>query len=452
MILPKKNALDIMKQHGAQVDYDRKICRFPRTLVEEFIKKSPTKFVFGARNSKNKLAFEKGKTHPLLMGNLGATYVTDLETRERRLGTLRDVEEFNKVTDGLENTFFGGSESVTPSDVPPHLAQYYSWIAAFKNTSKHLILYESGSQAVKVAVEMASAILGDEQKLKDNPIISFFACAPSVLGIEEKLLDGIMASARFGLPLVANSGPASGATGPGTLAGTLALSNAEVLGTITLVQILNPGTPVTYCTYARTFDMRAENVSLASPEFLLLRICQGQLARYYNLPSTASGLSSDSKLLDVQSGYDKSIGLISILSGAADLLTSDSIDGGDLADLAELVVNDEMMAAYLRVIKGIEVNERTLAIEEIERIGPGLGNNFLDSKFTLQNFRKETWLDYKITERRKWVIWNRDGAKSAEAKAIDRAKEILKNHEPEPLQSDVEKELHLIVDRVRTSQ
>jgi len=444
MVIPLKNVLDEMKQYGADVDFDKKICKFPPALVEEFIKKSPNKIEFGARNPRNKKILEQGRSAPLIIPNLDATYTTDLETRDRRPGLLRDVEEFNKVIDALDHIAFGSGEVIIPSDVAPHMAQYCSWIAAFKNTSKHMLLYQSGSQVTKVAIEMASAILGDKRKLKDNLIVSFWACIPEVLGFEEALLDGMVETARAGLPLLIEAGPASGATGPGTLAGTLLLGNAELLGAITITQIFNPGTPVGYSNYARHFDMRAENVSLASPEFALLRICQGQLAGYYNIPSAASGMTADSKILDLQAGYDKAVSLISILSGN-DIIISDAMDQGDVGDIAELVVMEELAAGYLRVWEGLKIDEHSLAMEEIKRVGPGLGHNFLGSKFTLENFRKETWLDYKIAERRKWNIWKKEGGKSAETRAMEQAKEILRNHNPDPLPEDVEKQLKSII-------
>jgi len=441
MVVPRKEVLDVLQQHGSVVDFEKKICKFPRTLVEEFVKKSPSRIVLGARNRKNTLTLEKGAS-PVFMPNIGAKYVNDLETRERREAVLRDVEESNRVIDALDHIHSGG-ETVHPSDVTPHLAQYHSWIAAFKNTSKNLSFYQPDPNGVKVAMEMAAAVSGDQS----GPIIlNFVACIPEVLGFEATQLDGMVESFRNRIPLWIESGPASGATGPGTLTGTLVLSNAEILGAITLAQILSPGTPVVYMNYARHFDMKAENVALCGPEFILLRICQAQMANLYNIPSATSGLSSDAKILDIQAGYDKSDALVSVLSGT-DCILSDAIDGGDVEDLAELVVNDELAAAYTWVWKGLEVNEDTLAIKEIEKVGPGLGHNFIGTKHTMQHFRKETWLDYKISERRKWEHWKRDGAKSAERKAVERAKEIVKNHQPEPIPKDIEKQFESIMIR-----
>lgn len=445
IVIPDARLLRLLREHGAEIDFDTNICKLPRPLVEEFVKKSPMKIVLNARDSSKTVTVEKGG-RPHFAPNMGATYVNDLETRKRREATFRDAEDFNRVIDGLKHVDFGG-EIVVPNNVPPQLAQYYSWIAAMKNTSKHLIFYQTDYHGVTIAVEMGNIIQGTGTKADSSPMFSFVACLPQVLGFERSLLAGIGESARNRVPLFIQSGPASGATGPGTLAGTLVLSNAEILGGITIVQILSPGTPVVYMSYARHFDMKAENVSLASPEFALLRICQGELANYYNIPSAASGLSTDSKVLDIQAGYDKSIGLVSLISGN-ELIMSDSLDQGDIADLAELPINDELAAAYLRVWRGIEINEETLAIKEITRVGSGLGHNFISTKYTRDHFRTETWLDYQISERRKWDSWNRDGGKNAEMRAIERVKEILKNHRPEPLPNSVLRELESVLSRI----
>ena len=438
MAIPNKEVLEILDPH-AEVDFTTQICKFPRALVEEQIKKAPSEIRLEARNPKHTVKLTKGGD-PRFFPNLGAKHVNDLETRERRVARLSDQADFNKVIDSLEYTHAGGGDIVHPSDVPSHLAQYYSWVTAFKNTSKHMWLYLPDAPGVRLAVEIGAILSDSEEKFLAAPIASFITCPPEVLCFETSELRGLVEAFRYRIPVFIESGPAAGATGPATLAGTLVLSNAELLGEITISQILSPGTPVVFMGFARHFDMKAENLTHGSPEFIMMRICQGQMGNYYNLPSYGSGLTADSKILDVQAGYDKAVGLISVLAGHQ-VVGSDALDTGDIADLAELVVNDELAAAYTRVWRGFKFDKESLAVDEIARVGPGAGHNFMGSRHTIMNFRKESWLTYRITERRKWEVWQKDGAKTAEQRAVQRAKEILRTHRPDELPKDVAKDL-----------
>jgi trimethylamine--corrinoid protein Co-methyltransferase len=292
---------------------------------------------------------------------------------------------------------------------------------------------------------MASAVVGGEEQLAKEPIIHFCACVGQPLTYEMSFLEGIVEAAKYRIPLYLDSGAAAGATGPATLAGTLALANAEILSAITLAQLVSPGIPVMIGNWARAFDLRSETINFCGPEYALMRMAGGQMAQRYGIPLIMGGFQADSKILDLQASYEKYTGLVSLLAGANMIVGSGMLDAASVVDPLNFVIDDEIAASYTRIKKGLEVNEETLALDIIKSVGPGPGRNFLNTAHTFKHFRKETWLDYTITERRPRSTWMKDGSKDMKQRALEKARHILKTHQPMPLDKEIQTELDQIV-------
>lgn len=442
VFLPVKEALDMLANAGAQVDYGKNIAKIPSHLVEECMRKAPSEVRLFARNPKFNSNLKSGSTYFAVGG--GSTRVIDMESNECREAYISDLEKMIKIVDALDNLFVN-NEIVLPRDVPPAVSAQHTLAALLKNTCKNCQLYLGDADAVKDAIRMASAVMGSEQELVKKPTIHFIACVGQPLTYEKSFLEGFVEAARHRIPMALQSGPAAGATGPATLAGTLALTNAEILSEITIAQIISPGLPVIYTNWARTFDMKAETICFAGPEYVLMRIAVGQLAQRYNVPVSQGGFQADSKILDIQAGYEKYIALISVLAGSNLIIGSGMLDGANIVDPLNFIIDDEFAASYSRIIKGLEVNEETLAFDVVKSVGPGLGRNFLATEHTFRNYRKESWLEYRIIERRPWALWKRDGAKDMRQRAKERATEILKTHKTEPLPASVQADLDQIV-------
>jgi len=357
---------------------------------------------------------------------------------------MSDLVEMIRLVDGLDNLFVN-NEIVLPRDVPPEISSQYMWAALLKNTCKNIELYLGDADGVRDAIRMASAVAGSEQELVEKPIIHFLGCIGQPLTCEKSFLEGFVEAATRKIPLAVQSGPAAGATGPATLAGTLALANAEILIQIIIAQIITPSLPVIYTNWARTFDMKAENVCFSSPEFALMRIAVGQLAQRYNVPLCQGGFQVDSKTLDVQAGYERYVSLVSVLAGSNLILGTGMMDGANIVDPLNFIIDDEIAASYSRIMNGIRIDEETLAFDVIKSVGPGPGHNFLGTEHTFRHYRKENWLDYKVAERRPWALWMRDGGKDARERAKQRAIQILKTHTPEALPASVQADLDKIV-------
>lgn len=159
-------------------------------------------------------------------------------------------------------------------------------------------------------------------------------------------------------------------------------------------------------------------------------------------------LETNSKILDLQASYEKYVGLISLLAGTKMIIGIGMLDAASVVDPLNFIIDDEIAASYSRIKKGLQVSEETPALDVIKSVGPGPGHNFLGTEHAFKHFRKETWLDYTITERRPRSLWRRDGSKDIKQRALDKTRHILKTHEPEPLAREIQAELDQTVKEV----
>jgi len=230
-----------------------------------------------------------------------------------------------------------------------------------------------------------------------------------------------------------------GGSGKTTLAGLLAQQNANILAHITLAQIFRPGIPVLYGTVSTVANMRLGNVALGSVETGLISAASAQLARHYCLPIRSVGGTTDSKLEDVQAGIERTTTLVQAVLAGVDFITcAGTLDGSMMESDALLVLDDELCGAALRMARGIEVNEDTLAVDLIREVGPG--GHYLAETHTVNHFRKEHFIP-RLMVRDPYDAWVDGGSKSALDLAKERANKILAEHQPRQLEKAVSDEL-----------
>jgi trimethylamine--corrinoid protein Co-methyltransferase len=165
--------------------------------------------------------------------------------------------------------------------------------------------------------------------------------------------------------------------------------------------------------------MKTGNVSMACPEFGILKAALAQMGKYLDLPVRMPSMLRDSKVLDAQAGFET--GMIGTVTGLnADLMDAMQLDMDLVVDFPDLVFCDECMAGIRRMARNLVVDEESLALETIKEVGPG--GTFLTHTHTFENFRRELWMP-KLLERRNWESWEKDGGldiiKIAEKKVLD---------------------------------
>jgi len=429
-------ALKLLDNAGASVDYKGKIAKIPPYLVEDLVKYAPSEAFHAARDPKNDMRVG-GKR--VFFGPSNAMYV--VEGKKRRETTKEDLVRWTRLNDGLENVDF--CNRLRAADVSPVVCSLYEFVAMANNTTKHLRHSLVNALVPKYLIEMASVLVGGEEELRKRPMFSFGYCATSPLIWDWDALENFSVTADYNIPAHIFSVPMNGATSPVTVAGTLVLANAETLSGIVINQLYKKGRPCIYSNGApRCFDLRTAQALSGSPEVALIAAASAQLARYYGLPSLA-WMSSDSKITDEQAAYESSLlGLIMSMSGNNIVWGVGSIESESSITFEQAVIDNDMIGALRRVMRGIDVTDDTLALDLIKKVG--IGGSYLREKHTIQYYTKEV-AELRVTDRHSKEKWDKLGAKSMMERAKGRVEEILREHVPEPLDSDIQKQLAKII-------
>jgi len=432
-----KLALDILKKGGARVDYESNRARLPRQLVEEALNMAPKTITYGARNPKYEFVLDKKKPHFCADGD--PPFMLDWETGQRRYGTTEDLAKCALIADYLDHVDFTWVMT-TPTEVPGPMRDLVGISTYLRNTEKHVEDQALNARCAQYMIEIATAVVGDSKRLREKPIISAVQCPFSPLTYDKGIVEGAIELGKAGIPVVLYPLPLSGATGPATPAGTMVVSNADVLGGVVILELANPGAPIVYSAGAGTLNFRTGD-SGESPENPLMDIGLGQLARYYGLPDEREVFYGSSKLLPRQSRHHTVDALIvhMLMEPCPDIVLGLGGLGGTTS-LEAMVIDNEIVDYVLRFTQGIEVNDDTLAVDVINRVGPG--GHFLQDKHTLRHFR-ERWMPRLDVNRLE--TWDKKGIKSLGELAHEKVKEILATHKPTPLPGDVDREISKIL-------
>jgi trimethylamine--corrinoid protein Co-methyltransferase len=440
-----KEAANILAKAGATVDEKTHVVKFPQYLVDDAIGKLPKHVTLGARNPIwdlnlwNKTVYAGGGSN--------AVNILDFEGKRRR-ATVKDLEDLTRLQDALENVHFI-PPIVVPQDLP-RVGLYKRCLEAeLKNTEKHLMHQAENPQDVRDQLEMAVAVQGDRDEVRRRPLVSYILCFVSPLKFSETNTQVLVECAKQGLPAFIELDPQAGATAPVTVVGAMVQQNAEVLGAVTLAQTVNPGTPVIYTHAPTVMDMKAGEVSEGCPERGLFHAITAQVSRYYGIPACCVAGLTDSKIVDVQAGYEKAFQFAIAALCGYNLIYSNTgmLEGCLTANYEQSVIDDEIYGMVFRFMRGAEISDRTLteAVEVIRKVGP-LGSHYLTQEHTRKNLLTEHWIP-KVSDRLRWEIWEKAGSKGTKELAQERARKLLAEHRPAPLPDDVLKTIARIASR-----
>jgi len=437
----------MLEEAGAKVNHETMMVRFPPKLVDESVKKAPKRVVYGARNPKYDLVLEPGGD-TFCRPVIGAEGYFDLETGKYRHVQLSDVKDWAILVDALENiSYYAGPY---PADPPLDEGGDVRVLRILlENTEKHIGAY-SGKNAMKYMkylIELSVAVMGSEEELRKRPIFCIYNPALSPLQYEEYSTDILLLLGKYGIPVELSSMAIAGGTAPVTLAGTLLLSHAEILAGIVIAETANPGAPIVYRPALVVLDMSSGVGLEATVENAMMAAAGTQLMREtYNIPVNQVAQVTDSPISDGQSMIEKSFNtLLPALAGANIVSGAGYIENVYTADPVQLVIDDEIVGMTKRILQGFEINDDTLGLDALARVGPG--GNFLSDEHTLKYFKTEYYRP-RIFNRGTREIWQSKGGKDLNENARERTKTILREHKPTPLADDVVKELDSIIKRL----
>jgi trimethylamine---corrinoid protein Co-methyltransferase len=312
---------------------------------------------------------------------------------------------------------------VMPQDVPdPKNSLLYGVKACVENSRKP-IFFSTDNPVVnrKVIDLLAVAYAGS---LADRPYGIGQLSPTSPLFWEGPVLDALQDTVERNVPLAILPEPNAGVSAPYTLAGLLAVNNAECLSGIVIAQLLKPGAKLLYANSWTTTDMRRGDVLVGSVETSLCRVAGAQLARFYRVPCHTTAPNSDNHAHDEQNAWEKTLSLMAAVGAGNDLIVNCGMFAtGMTCSHEQLLMDDEIAGMCRRLAQGLEVNESTVAAELIREIGPR-GTGYLTAQHTLERLRSAEYYVPRLAVRGSRAAWEAEGSKDTYQRARTRARDL----------------------------
>ena len=368
-------------------------------------------------------------------------FVLDLETGEPRSSTLKDLYDIGRLVDGLDHIHFFLRPCI-PTDIPEADYDVNMFYACLKATGKHVMSGVNDEDGLNRIIDMAAMLAGGKQQLKEKPFISVitsFAISPLKLCTQSTLI--MQACNRQGIPVALSAAPMSGSTSPMTMAGTLAQLHAEQLAGKAICRLTNPGAPLLYGGIPGMANMATMGYLGGSVECGMMNAAIHQLANHIKVPNYNSAGLADSKIPDVQAGWEKALTVLLAAMGGSNYVhhAAGMLESMLTVAYEQYVIDDEIIGMCCKVLKGIEVDPEHLALEAIDEVGPG--GNFIASDHTFAHMRQEYFAGNGVTDRKIRDDWEQEGSRDAAIRAREIAKTILAQEEKSYIPPVVEKDI-----------
>jgi trimethylamine--corrinoid protein Co-methyltransferase len=434
--LQDPQAVELLRKAGAKIAEGGRVHIQPKQ-VERALSLAPKSILLYDRAGRPALPLERGGV--FFGPGSDCLYILDHRSGERRLATLRDVEEAVRLADGLPNIDFLMS-AFLPSDVPPERANQAQMLAMLEQSAKPILFVTNDFAACRDIVRAAEAVAGGAEALAGRPFCGCYINVTSPLRHNTDSLQKLLFLAERGIPTTYTPMVLRGVSGPVTGAGATALANAGELVGLVLAQLVREGAPIIHSGgYGDVFDMRTMVGAYAGPESYGSRT---SMAAYYGLPSFGLGGASDSKLPDEQAAAEAALTLLAeSLAGVNLVHDLGYLESGKCGSLQMLAVCDELAGWIRHFQRGIEVNAETLALDLIAELGPE--GDFLSSEHTVRHFR-EDWMP-ALFDRNHFEGWAAAGAKGLGARVQERVEQVLATHKPAPIPPESRREIEEIL-------
>lgn len=423
ILVESKEALTILHNAGARIIPEKKRAYIPASLVEDALRKAPSSFSIYGREEGKRLEFKRG-TEILFGGSGVPSLIHDLEDGTRRDAKLKDFVSIVRLLDGLPNVDLV-TDSCTFCDVAGKYRDITALFHLANNTRKPFLLHITFTNEEDFDHIITMTNFLKKNVFSGKPFL-IFRISPMIspLRLEKVHTNYLVKAARADIPVCPVSAPQAGMNAPASLAGTLTLMNAEVLALLVITQLAKPETPFLYGPFPEVTNFMTGGTLIATAEALLLNIAANQLAEYYGLPNWATACRTDSKLLDIQAGYENSFGVLQIALSGATFVSAISglLESALSLSFEKMVIDDEIVGMTKRILRGIETTQDHYAYELIEAVGPG--GNFLAEMHTVEHMRKGFFYP-QLSELSNWDNWMRNGKPTALKKANKRAKQII---------------------------
>ncbi len=405
---------------------------FPEPMVEDIIARAAQRFVLHGRDPARDI--EVGGDR-VFFGTGGAAVTTlDLDTGLYRPSTLKDLHDFTRLQDRLDNVAWF-TRCCIATDVPDNFdLDVNTAYALIRNTTKPVATAFTLAAHVDPIVAMLDIAAGGEGVFAKRPFLkAHISPVISPMRFGEDAVDVVYKCIEHNIPMSCITAAQAGATAPATLAGFLAQSLAETLASLVMVNVISPGFPMVFSNWPFVIDLRTGAFSGGGGETTVLNAASAQLSNWLGLPSGVASSMTDAKAIDAQYGVEKGMtSLAAALAGGNLIYESSGMTAALLgASFEGFILDNEMHGMTYRALRGIEVSEDNLAFDTICESVLGEGH-FLGADATYQAMERDYYYP-PLSDRAAPQDWADEGAQDAWARAKAEAKRILNNHHPEYL-------------------
>ncbi len=431
---PSQRALDIFKEHGADVNMETQIVKISPELVLEAMGNAPRSYTLSGRSEGTDLFLDGTKSYFSTDGS--GTETVDLKTGLHRSSSKADVAMMAHVSDYLSSISFYWP--IVSAQDYGHAGPLHELDASFNNTSKHIqSVTIIGEKLAKYALQMGEAIAGSKDNLRKRPPLSSLVCTIAPLSQDKEGIEGAMVYAEAGVPVGFMAMPNLGSTSPATMSGALTVGNAEVVSAMVLMQLVSPGAPVFHSLLASVMDPRSGNYITGISEKYLCNAAAVQLAHDWGVPSLGGAYS-----VDCQDHDSWQLGRDSVYTSLfTPLVGADLVEGLGLLKAAtllypeQIIYDDEIYHTHRILAEGIDTSADKLAVDVIRTVGPG--GHFMGQKHTRRTIR-DIWLP-KLTHPN--PVIGDSSLPDIRQRARDKFNKILTEHKPIPLEKGIQNEL-----------
>ncbi len=446
-------SLKLLNKTGVKIDDDNiknQLCDLGCIIENERVKFKPELIEESIKNLKKEVSINSYtgqkaviKSENVLSHSFGAvSNLIDLKTGEKRNAVLSDLTASIRIMNELEQLDMIGP-MLYPCDIPGSICQLKMVEQVLKNSKKPIRgPGVSSPEQAKYIVELYNLFSGGDNLNK--PIGTLSISPESPLYYPKEITDTMKTIISAGIPTVMLVAPIAGLTGPFTIAGSITQMNASILAAITIANLINPETPLIYGSRISFPNMKNGFSIWGLPEIGISGAAAVQLAHFYGMTSSVYGLSTSSCTFDNQSGYEKAVnGLLPILAGADTVAGFGGLCSNTVASFEQLVIDNEIFAVLRKVLKGLEINEDTLALDVINNVVNN--GNFLEQSHTVKHLRSGEFFTPKIGFDSLWNDWQVGGKLDIKDKAQLIIKNITVGNSDINLPLGLEKEIDLII-------
>lgn len=442
IVILDKDSLDFLDGAGCRVSFKEQRAFIPAGVVENALKTSPPVVKLYDRQGAQAMALGSGSFHA--RSSSGATGILDLDSGKHRPPTIQDAIDAVRLADALPRVHGVSTMAVQPSELPVTTVDVHMVRIALENTTKPLGYVCLNEGLIEDVLEMVAAVVGGEQALSQKPTITALAESTSPLRLVPSQLTVLKAFASRNLPLTLHAHPIAGFTAPVTLAGELVITHAEILALVSLAQLIQPGAPLIYGMSSSVPAMRSGMNLSGATEIGLLGSAVARLAKYCELPCLVS-TGTDAHIAGAQSVIERLMTLLPPALAGVDLVNLTTLDTKMSYCMEQLVLDDMLLSMVGRFLKGIMLDDVSLAIDLIEQVGPG--GAYIATNHT-RKFHQRELFSPPLINRDSREVFEGDGSPDLSKLAREKVRKILAEHNNPPLPDQIKSQLDNIVAEV----